>query len=171
MIARVRFILMCIAMIAIACAGLIACNFFGENSSQRDITQGIVDRWVDGDTLKLKDGTRVRLLLIDTPESVAPQEERNTQEGADASTWVKERFPAGMQVWLTYDEERTDKYDRTLAYVWDTDPTEHTTDSAFIREHMLNAVILASGNATVLQVKPNGAAYIDLFKQIERESG
>lgn len=161
-------IVLAIALVGVACFAFIGCS--AGAAHQSDVTQGVIERWVDGDTIKLKDKTRVRLLLIDTPESVAPQEERNTQQGADASEWVKEEFPAGMQVWLTYDVERVDKYDRSLAYVWDEDPQGREHDSAFVREHMLNARILASGRATVLQVKPNGEAYVSLFKQIEREA-
>lgn len=160
-------------MFALVVASLSGCAFdqhVSGGTNDSEVTQGTIDRWVDGDTIKLKNRTRVRLLLIDTPESVAPQEERNTAAGANASDWVKEEFPAGTKVWLTYDIERTDKYDRTLAYVWDEDPQGRTNDESFVREHMLNARILASGNATVLQVEPNGQAYVGLFKRIEREA-
>lgn len=154
----------------IAAVAMSSCNMAGPDRHS-NAESGTIDRWVDGDTIKLKDGTRVRLLLIDTPESVAPQEERNSQRGVSASEWVKEEFPAGMRVWLTYDVEKTDKYDRVLAYVWDEDPQDRAKDDAYVREHMLNARILASGNAHVLQVKPNGQSYIELFRKIEREAG
>ena len=76
-----------------------------------------VDRVVDGDTLIVYiDGvrTRVRLIGINTPESVAPEEERNTEEGVIASDYVKTLMEdADYEVWLKYDNERYDQYDRT----------------------------------------------------------
>lgn len=81
-----------------------------------------VERVVDGDTLIVYiDGqrTRVRLIGINTPESVAPEEERNTEEGVAASDYVKTLMEdADYEVWLEYDNERYDQYDRTLAYVY-----------------------------------------------------
>ena len=81
-----------------------------------------VDRVVDGDTLIVYiDGvrTRVRLIGINTPESVAEDESRNTPEGVIASDYVKNLMDeAGCEVWLEYDNERYDQYDRTLAYVY-----------------------------------------------------
>lgn len=81
-----------------------------------------VERVVDGDTLIVDiDGqrTRVRLIGINTPESVAQEEERNTEEGVIASDYVKTLMDeAGYEVWLEYDNELYDQYDRTLAYVY-----------------------------------------------------
>ncbi len=168
---RIRMLVVLVLALCVACmSGCALDQYVPGAANDSEISQGTIERWVDGDTIKLKDRTRVRLLLIDTPESVAPQEERNSAAGVSASDWVKEEFPAGTKVWLTYDIERTDKYDRTLAYVWDADPQGQTNSESFVREHMLNARILASGNATVLQVEPNGWSYVGLFKRIEREA-
>lgn len=81
-----------------------------------------VERVVDGDTLIVDiDGerTRVRLIGINTPESVAEDESRNTEEGVLASDFMKELMDeAEYEVWLEYDNERYDQYDRMLAYVY-----------------------------------------------------
>lgn len=81
-----------------------------------------VERVVDGDTLIVDiDGqrTRVRLIGINTPESVAEDVSRNTEEGVIASDFVKELIDeTGYEVWLEYDNEIYDQYDRTLAYVY-----------------------------------------------------
>jgi micrococcal nuclease len=79
----------------------------------------VVERVVDGDTVIVDlDGerTRVRLLNVDTPESVA--EDRPVEcLGPEASQFLKELLPEGAEVTLAYDEERVDRYDRTLAAV------------------------------------------------------
>lgn len=80
-----------------------------------------VERVVDGDTLLVHVGTReerVRLLCVDTPESVHPDKSRNTPLGREASTYLKSRLE-GLQVRLegeTEDEKR-DRYGRLLSYV------------------------------------------------------
>ena len=75
-----------------------------------------VQRAVDGDTLLLDDGARVRLLGVDTPETVKPDwpVERFGPEAHEfTSTHV-----AGRMVRLEFDKERHDKYGRVLAYVY-----------------------------------------------------
>ncbi len=78
----------------------------------------VVERVVDGDTLKLKDGTRVRLQGIDTPETVdeqSPVEPWGPEASAYTKAFIEE---AGNRVDLTFDKERLDQYGRLLAYVW-----------------------------------------------------
>lgn len=123
-----------------------------------------VERVVDGDTLKLQvdgESTRVRLIGINTPESVAPEGERNTEEGADASAFVKDYLHEGQQVWLMFDQEPYDRYGRMLAYVWTEVPGDFT-DPAEVRTKMLNAHIADQGYAVVHAYEPNDA-YCDLL--------
>lgn len=112
---------------------------------------------VDGDTLDVDlDGvaTRIRLIGINTPESVAHEEyleatgQENTKDGKDASAFVKELLAGTEELWLTFDKEKQDKYGRTLAYVW---LTESTLDT----ENMLQVKILQAGHAEVMTVPPN----------------
>jgi micrococcal nuclease len=80
-----------------------------------------VRRVVDGDTLLLVSGARVRLQGIDAPETV--------REGFAVEAWGPQasRFAddfinrAGHRVRLTFGLERKDQYDRFLAFVWDGD--------------------------------------------------
>lgn len=75
-----------------------------------------VERVIDGDTVQLTGGDRVRLLGINTPEF------RTAEHPAEA--WGKEaaRFTRdlleGKEVRLEFDRERHDRYRRILAYVW-----------------------------------------------------
>ena len=76
----------------------------------------VVERVVDGDTIIVQGVGRVRLIGVDTPETVHP---RRPVEcfGKEASAFTK-RLLHGQRVRLEYDQERTDRYGRTLAYVY-----------------------------------------------------
>jgi endonuclease YncB( thermonuclease family) len=90
----------------------------------RDVlTEGVhrVRRVVDGDTLLMQSGARVRLEGIDTPETVR---ENHPVEpwGPEASAFTKEFVKqAGGRVKLTFAGERLDDFGRYLAFVWDGD--------------------------------------------------
>ena len=75
-----------------------------------------VERVIDGDTLVLDGGERVRLIGVDTPETVHPTKPVE-RFGKEASAFTK-RTVEGKEVRLEYDQERTDRYGRTLAYVY-----------------------------------------------------
>ncbi len=77
-----------------------------------------VDYVVDGDTLRLVSGVRVRLQGIDTPETV----DRNSPVepwGPEATTFAKHFVSdAHQKIRLTFGKERIDRYGRQLAFVW-----------------------------------------------------
>jgi micrococcal nuclease len=75
-----------------------------------------VNRVVDGDTLAVG-STTVRLIGIDTPESVRPG--TPVECGANASSRALARLVAGDRVHLVTDptQDRRDRYGRLLAYV------------------------------------------------------
>jgi len=93
-----------------------------------------VERVVDGDTLLLADGARVRLIGVDCPETVKPHHPVEPF-GPEASAFTKS-FVAGGQVRLQFDRERIDRYDRFLAYV-------------FVGDAMLNEELVRAGLARV----------------------
>lgn len=77
-------------------------------------------RVVDGDTLVVElDGQeeRVRLLNIDTPETVHPGRPVECM-GPEATERMNELVSPGDQLILEFDQERTDRYDRLLAGVY-----------------------------------------------------
>jgi len=78
-------------------------------------------RAVDGDTLLLDRNERVRLIGVDTPETVDPR--RPVQRfGKEASAFTK-RMAEGKKIRLKYDQDRKDRFGRTLAYVYLEDGT------------------------------------------------
>lgn len=91
-----------------------------------------VTRAVDGDTLALSNGKKIRLIGVDTPESfdnaklardskATGQPSSEMQRLGKQSTEYTQSLVAGKRVRLEYGRERKDKYGRTLAYVFLTD--------------------------------------------------
>ena len=80
-----------------------------------------VERAVDGDTLKLANGARVRLMGVDTPEvwerGTGKKLDKPEPWGPEASKFAEE-FVSGGRVRLQFDKERKDDHERFLAYVW-----------------------------------------------------
>lgn len=107
-------------------------------------TTATVTKVVDGDTIDVRydgDVHRVRLLNIDTPESVDPNSPVECL-GPEASRWLEQRLPAGTEVRLEHDQERRDKYDRELAGV-------------FLGDELLNAEIARAGFGVAMSVGGN----------------
>lgn len=78
-------------------------------------------RAVDGDTLLLTSGARIRLQGINAPETVMPDAPVEAW-GPEASQFTKDFLHrANNRVRLTFSLERKDRYDRFLAFVWDGD--------------------------------------------------
>ncbi|RMH72938.1 MAG: thermonuclease, partial [Actinomyces sp.] len=105
-----------------------------------------VERVVDGDTIIVDIGgqrERVRLIGIDTPESV--DENRPVQcYGHEASAFVTDLLPPGTPVTLILDAETRDQYGRLLAYV------VRSSDQLFV-----NLTLLELGYADTLTIEPN----------------
>lgn len=125
--------------------------------------------WVpDGDTIFVRrgDGSEeyVRLIGIDCPESVNPDEEKNTDEGEAAAAFTKSLLPAGTTVWLQADTRDRDKYGRLLRYVWLEVPAD-PMDTEEVRTKMLNGVLLDTGHAVAKRYTPD-TAYAEIFEAI-----
>lgn len=73
-----------------------------------------VTKVTDGDTIVVNGGTKVRLIGVDTPEVFFGAE----CWGYEASNFTKAVLAPGTRVRLEYDNNRTDRYGRTLAYVY-----------------------------------------------------
>ncbi len=114
----------------------------------------LVKRVIDGDTIELSTGERVRLIGVDTPETKDPR--RPVQYfGEEAAAFTK-RMVEGKRVRLEYDWERKDKYGRTLAYVYLEDGT------------FLNAEIIRQGYGFAYTRFP--FKYLEEFRKLEREA-
>lgn len=113
-----------------------------------DDSRGTVVRVIDGDTVDMKiagEETRVRLLNVDTPETVDPDKAVECL-GPEASDYLKSLLAPGDKVKLEYDIERTDRYGRTLAGVYKD-------------ESLVNADIAAAGLGIAVKYEPNVKFY------------
>lgn len=113
-----------------------------------------VVRVTDGDTIVVEiDGVEydVRMIGVDAPESVHPEEDKNTPAGADAASWTAELLE-GTKVYLQYDIEKQDDYRRLLAYIYLEDGST-----------MVNQLLLENGHAEVMMVLPNAKYAVKFY--------
>lgn len=111
-----------------------------------------VTRVVDGDTIVVSYGGsdhRVRLLNIDTPETVDPNEPVECL-GPEASDFLKDLLPTGSVVKLQYDQTKYDGYDRELAGV-------------FFDDRFVNAEIARAGFGVAVVYGDNDRFYDDVL--------
>ena len=114
--------------------------------------QAQVLKVIDGDTVEARIGSnieRLRLLGIDTPETVKPNSPVECF-GPEASKRTKELLSPGTEILLQRDEQARDRYGRLLVYAW-------LSDGKFV-----NASLLRDGFADTLFIKPNFARRSEL---------
>jgi len=94
--------------------GLVALTAFAFLSRGSPKQSAVVARVIDGDTIELVGGQRVRLVQIDTPEKQVEC------YGDAASALTRRLLPAGTHVRVEQDPklDQVDRYNRELAYVW-----------------------------------------------------
>jgi micrococcal nuclease len=114
----------------------------------------LVTSVVDGDTIVVASVGTVRLIGVDTPETVDPRSPVQFF-GKEASEFTR-RLALGKVVRLEFDTDRTDKYQRTLSYVY-------LPDGMF-----LNAEIVKQGYGHAYVKYP--FKYLDQFRNYEREA-
>lgn len=97
---------------------VLACLVVGCALQSRADHLRLVERVVDGDTIELDGGETVRLIGVDTPETVHPR--KPVERFGKQATAFTTRLAEGKRVRLERDRETAgrDRYGRTLAYVW-----------------------------------------------------
>jgi micrococcal nuclease len=118
-----------------------------------------VSRVVDGDTIEISpsidDTEDVRLIGVDTPETVDPEEEVEPY-GPEASSFTTSELE-GERVRLEFDQEKLDDFGRLLAYVY-------TPEGK-----MFNEELLRLGYAQAYPYPPN-TKYADTFEVDQEEA-
>ena len=132
-------------MLALATGGCDGCG-----DPPCGIDKGVVAAVIDGDTIELESGERVRYLMVDTPETTGGKDECFGTE----ATQFNSDLVLGKEVDLVFDEECEDRYGRLLAYV-----------SVGGRE--VNSLIIERGFGCVLFIPPSGADREDEFLALE----
>jgi micrococcal nuclease len=109
-----------LALLLIAALALGAFVWF---TRDRAAEGAVVARVIDGDTIELVDGRRVRLVQIDTPE-------KGTEcYGDESSALTRQLLPRGTEVRIEQDAalDQVDSFGRKLAYVWKDDEDVNLT--------------------------------------------
>lgn len=99
-----------------------------------------VIRVIDGDTIEIEGGDKVRYIGIDTPETVDPKQSIQCF-GQEADIKNKE-LVEGKELELEKDVNNTDRYGRLLRYVW-------------IDNEMINEKLIRLGYAKLETVPPD----------------
>jgi len=109
----------------------------------KKLQSGFVDWLPDGDTIHTKNGTKLRILNIDTPE-INPNNDKSAEPfSREAKQKLKDLIgKSGKIYWLT-DNRKKDRYGRVLAHVFN-----HEGE-------LLSAKLIASGHAKMLVIPPN----------------
>ena len=113
-----------------------------------------VVRVIDGDTIEIEGGIKVRYIGIDTPETVDPRKPVQCF-GKEASA-KNEELVGGKEVKLEKDVSETDKYGRLLRYVW-------------VGDLLVNEYLVKEGYAQVSTYPPD-VKYQDRFLAAQKEA-
>lgn len=127
-------------------------NNFNQTSEPTVISEARVVRVIDGDTIEIEGGERVRYIGIDAPETVEPQKPVECF-GSEASDKNKE-LVAGKTVRLEKDTTDRDKYNRLLRYV-------------YVDETLVNAELVKQGFARAWAYPPD-VKYQDQIDEAEQ---
>jgi micrococcal nuclease len=140
-----------VVAVALAC---IAVFLFSYRQPQGDATLYFVKRVVDGDTIALANGERVRYIGINTPETKHPNKPVE-HFGKEAYQYNK-KLVDKKWVRLELDIEKRDRYGRLLAYV-------------YVKDTFVNAKLVEDGYAQVYTFPPN-VKHQELFLKLQREA-
>jgi len=112
-----------------------------------------VQEGIDGDTIVLTTGEKIRYLMIDTPEiSGSPPD----CFGIEAKDYNRD-LVLQKEVTLEYDVECRDRFDRLLAYV-------------SVQGREVNSLLVERGYACVLYIPPNGEDRRTEFDTLEAQA-
>lgn len=149
-----------IAPLAIAmliCVGATACAADDEPAtclnSHCGPCEAQVERALDGDTIELSGGQKVRYLMVDTPESTSGKKDCYGKEAAAFNA----DLVVGKTVHLDYDAECKDMYKRLLAWVK-------------VGDRQVNSLLVERGYACVLYIAPNGADVVQDYMALQSQA-
>ncbi|MBI4654023.1 MAG: thermonuclease family protein [Nitrospirae bacterium] len=131
-------------------------DIISKTNNNKSCDYQIVSRVIDGDTIELSDGRVVRLIGVDTPETVDPRE--GVQWFAREAAKKLREWILDKKVCLKKDREQVqdiDKYGRLLRYVW--------RDDFFV-----NAELINQGYGFALTIHP--FQYLEDFRRHERKA-
>ena len=125
----------------------------------RHLTQATVRKVVDGDTIELEDGQKVRYIGMDTPETKHPKKSVQCY-GREASAKNKE-LVEGKQILMEKDVSETDRYGRLLRYIYLPNP-KASDEAIFVNEYLVE-----QGYARLLTYPPD-IKYNEILQAAEK---
>lgn len=134
----------------------------GEQTSQQEMQRYTVTRVLDGDTIVLSDGNKVRYIGIDTPELYGTTED--TECFAQEAKRRNQELILGKTVRLERDVSETDEYGRLLRYVYIDDPL-----SSIHEETSINEILVHEGYAFARTFPPDVAKQ-ELLQKLEEDA-
>lgn len=129
-------------------------------SKQQQLAQ--VDEWVtiskviDGDTVHLNDGRKIRFIAVNTPE-IGRKGKASQPFARKAFKALKKILAHSKKVGLSYDQDKKDRYQRILAYI--------TLENG----HSVGRELLRQGLAHTIVVPPN-TKYINCYREVEEKA-
>ncbi|KUP09667.1 thermonuclease [Bacillus coahuilensis m2-6] len=154
-------------MVYLLFSSLIGCSnvhsLSSNNIEKFGLEPVIVERVVDGDTIVVHDGRKIRLIGINTPEST----NRTEEYGKEASDYTKSQLE-GREVFLQKDVSDVDRYNRSLRIVWLEVPSDDMDEQEMMKK-MFNAQLVIEGYAEPSTYPPD-VKYSDYFRKFAREA-
>jgi micrococcal nuclease len=111
-------------------------------------TTATITKVIDGDTIELSTGERVRYIGIDTPE-LFPKNGSGKQCFSGEAAARNTELVFQKEVTLVPDKENTDKYGRLLRYV-------------YVGDTFVNKILVKEGYAYAKEYRPNTSKHIEL---------
>jgi len=130
--------------------------------NEKKLTTAKVTRVVDGDTFEITINNKkqkVRLILVDTPETSAPGRPKG-YFGTEAKDYTINRL-TNQTVWLEKDVQSTDQYGRWLRYVY--------LDVEDGKGEFFNGTLVRSGYARMATFPPN-VKYVEQIRLWQKEA-
>jgi len=148
-VARAAGVLLCVCCLARVAAADPSC------APGPGLTPARLAKVVDGDTLALADGSRLRLIGVNAPETRGS--DGRPEAGAVEATRFARSFLGSGRLGVVVGSDRRDRYGRTLAHVYRADGES------------LEAALLAAGLARQVTVPPN-LGQLDCLRRAERSA-
>ncbi len=118
-------------------------------------TEVYAEKVIDGDTIHINAGERIRYAGIDAPETHHPEVGEECYD--EEATAFNKQLVMGKQLYLVSDKTDSDHYGRLLRYVF-------TDDGVFV-----NYALVRNGYAQVLNIPPDDMFY-DYFAEAQRQA-
>jgi micrococcal nuclease len=137
----------------------IGCNLDRQDNSKASVFYTVI-KITDGDTFWADDGSekgiKIRLIGVDAPETRRTRNKEVGYYGQESKAYLAELI-GGEKVRLEFDVDPTDRYGRSLAYVYKEDGT------------FVNAELVKNGFAMVMTVPPN-VKYAEMLLALQQHA-